>query len=344
MASRFLTNLATQAPALIPTPSPGDDQTGGYVFVDVDDTIIEVHGHKKQGVGFGYSKVRGLNALLATVTTKQSAPVVVAQRLRKGSCGSPRGAHRFIADAIAATRRLPDMTGKKILVRADSAFYGRPSINAAITAGADVSVTVRMDPNVKRAITQIPADAWQTIQYTDAIFDEDTGRWISSADVAEVPFTAFGSRKKFQQVPGRLVVRRIPELNKNNLDQPGLFDLHRFHGLFTTSDLDTVAADKTHRSHAIIEQVNADLKKQCSGTSAVGDVHRERGLAGVCGHGVQPHPHRGCGRCRRDGQGHHRDDPTHDHRHSCPDRPQVPPAGPAPTEGMDMGVAVVQVV
>ena len=260
VASRFLTNLATQAPALIPTPSPGDDQTGGYVFVDVDDTIIEVHGHKKQSVGFGYSKVRGLNALLATVTTKQSAPVVVAQRLRKGSCGSPRGAHRFIADAIATTRRLPDMTGKKILVRADSAFYGRPSINAAITAGADVSVTVRMDPNVKRAITQIPADAWQTIQYTDAIFDEDTGRWISSADVAGVPFTAFGSRKKSQQVPGRLVVRRIPELNKNNLNQPGLFDLHRFHGLFTTSDLDTVAADKSHRSHAIIEQVNADLK------------------------------------------------------------------------------------
>lgn len=31
------------------------------------------------------------------------------------------------------------------------------------------------------------------------------------------------------------------------MDQPGLFDLYRFHALFTTSDLDTVAADKTHR-------------------------------------------------------------------------------------------------
>ena len=59
------------------------------------------------------------------------------------------------------------------------------------------------------------------------------------------------------------MVRRIPELNKNNLDQPGRFDLHRFHAVFTTADpdiLDTVAADKTHRQHAIIEQVNADLK------------------------------------------------------------------------------------
>jgi hypothetical protein len=32
----------------------------------VDDTIIEVHGHAKQGAGFGYTRVRGLNALIAT--------------------------------------------------------------------------------------------------------------------------------------------------------------------------------------------------------------------------------------------------------------------------------------
>lgn len=262
VASRFLTNLAGQAPHLVPSP-PSGGGGNGYVFVDVDDTIIEVHGHNKQGAGFGYSKVRGLNALLATVSTADCAPVIVAQRLRKGSCGSPRGAHRLIADAVTTTRRLPGMKEQKILVRADSAFYGRPSINAAITAGADVSVTVRMDPNVKRAIATIADDAWQTIEYTNAIFDEDTGRWISSAQVAEVPFTAFASKPEADQVPGRLVVRRIPELNKKDVDQPGLFDLHRFHAVFTTADpgvLDTVAADKTHRQHAIIEQVNADLK------------------------------------------------------------------------------------
>ncbi|GGO21951.1 IS1380 family transposase [Corynebacterium marinum] len=257
VASRFLTNLATQSPNLVPA------DTGGYVFIDVDDTIIEVHGHTKQGAGFGYSGIRGLNALLATVTTKDSTPVIVAQRLRKGSCGSPRGAGRLIADAITTTRSLPSMTGKKMLMRADSAFYGRPSINAALTAGADVSVTMRMDPNVKRAIATIADNAWTAIRYTDALFDEDTQRWISSAEVAEVPFVAFASKKKADQVPGRLVVRRISELNNKDVDQPGLFDLHRFHAVFTTADptlMDTVAADKTHRRHAIIEQVNADLK------------------------------------------------------------------------------------
>jgi hypothetical protein len=57
------------------------------------------------------------------------------------------------------------------------------------------------------------------------------------------------------------VVRRIPELNpRENEGQLTLFDSHRFHAFFTTSTLDTVTADKTHRGHAIIEQINADLK------------------------------------------------------------------------------------
>lgn len=172
IASRFLTGLAAQSPVLVPA------DTGGYVLVDVDDTIIEVHGHQKQGAGFGYSGVRGLNALLATVTTPDSAPVVIAQRLRKGSCGSPRGAGRLIADAITTTRRLPGLQHQKMLMRADSAFYGRPSIHAALTAGADVSITARMTPNIQNAIATIPDTSWETIEYTDALFDENTQRWI----------------------------------------------------------------------------------------------------------------------------------------------------------------------
>ncbi len=69
-----------------------------YAVVEIDDTIVEVHGYAKQGAGFGYSGVRGLNALLATVSTP-AAPVIVAQRLRKGSCGTARA-----PDAWSPTR------------------------------------------------------------------------------------------------------------------------------------------------------------------------------------------------------------------------------------------------
>lgn len=254
VASRMLINLAGEAP-IVPAPTDGQ-----MVFVDVDDTIIEVHGPKKQGAGFGYSGVRGLNALLATVSTATTAPVIIGQRLRKGAAGSPRGASRLVADALKTVTRLPGVNAAPVLLRADSAYYGHATVTAALKAGADVSITARQDPAVKRAIGTIADDAWTQIQYTDAIYDPATDTWTSDAEVAEVPFTAFSSKPKKDRVQGRLIVRRIPELNKKKLSQPTLFDTHRFHAFFTTSTLDTVTADQVHRRHAIIEQVNADLK------------------------------------------------------------------------------------
>lgn len=72
----MLAGLAARTPLLA-----GVD---GHVMVDVDDTIIEVHGYAKQGAGFGYAGVRGFNALLATVSTANGAPVIVAQRAAQG--------------------------------------------------------------------------------------------------------------------------------------------------------------------------------------------------------------------------------------------------------------------
>jgi hypothetical protein len=264
IASRFLIAVAGLT-RLLGAATTLDSDTAGYALVVVDDTIIEVHGHAKQGAGFGYSGVRGLNALLATLATATTAPVIVAQRLRKGASGSPRGAKRLVGDAVRTTRRLLGKT-QLVLVRMDSAFYGRGPVHAAIAGGAAVSVTVRMDKAVKKAIATIAEDAWTTIEYTDAVLDAATGRWISRAEVAEVVFTAFSAQKRSEQLPGRLVVRRIPDFNAEAHKAAGqdtLFDVWRFHAFFTTADpavLDTVAADKTHRHHAVIEQVHSDLK------------------------------------------------------------------------------------
>jgi hypothetical protein len=268
VASRFLARLSTRAPLLRVAP-------GERVMVDIDDTIIEVHGYTKIGSGYGYTRVRGLNAIIASVSTATSAPVIVAQRLRKGACGSQRGAKQLIKEALSCLRRLNDDTARtsaapRPLVRADSAFYSAPMINAALRAGADVSVTLRSTLNVRTAIASIPDEAWTPIQYNDAIYDEETRRWISSAEVAEVPFTAFVSRPRAERVTARLVVRRIPDLNPPNTTsesvQEALFRTWRFHAFLTTvtphgpHGMDTVTADKTHRRHAIIEQVHADLK------------------------------------------------------------------------------------
>jgi hypothetical protein len=64
----------------------------------------------------------------------------------------------------------------------------------------------------------------------EAVFDEQSSTWISRAEAAEIPFVAFTGQPKCKQVPGRLVVRRIPELGpRADRDQPILFDLWRHH-------------------------------------------------------------------------------------------------------------------
>jgi Transposase DDE domain group 1 len=101
-----------------------------------------------------------------------------------------------------------------------------------------------------------------TIKYPNAIYDEDEGRWVSDAEVAEVPFTAFTSRRKAEHVSARLIVRRVKRLNPASVPagQSELFASYRHHAVFTDSPQPMLAAETTHRSHAIVEQVIADLK------------------------------------------------------------------------------------
>lgn len=74
------------------------------VFVDVDDTIRDVHGYAKQGAAYGYSGVKGLNAQLAALSSPTSAPLIAAARLRRGNVVSGHGAARLVADAVKAAR------------------------------------------------------------------------------------------------------------------------------------------------------------------------------------------------------------------------------------------------
>lgn len=232
---------------------------GGLVMVDMDDTIREVHGYGKQAAAFGYSGVRGLNALLVTVTGQDAAPVIAEASLRRGNVRSGDHADHHLARALTTVRE--SMPGRQVLTRADSAFCTYENVSTAMRHGAWFSFTIPQWPTVTRAIAGISEDAWTRIEYPNAIRDEDTGEWISDAEVADAPFTAFVSRKKDEQIPCRLVVRRVKRLNGNAAaGQDTLFDAWRYHAFITNSPLTTVDADRFHRGHAIIEQVIAELK------------------------------------------------------------------------------------
>jgi Transposase DDE domain group 1 len=252
VAARVLAGLARHAPII----TAGEPVT----YLDIDDTIRATFGYAKQGAGYGYSGVKGLNALLATVSSASSAPVIVATRLRKGSANSARGAARLVADAIKTTRSC-GVSGLVVL-RADSAYYGADVIAAARRHRTHFSITARKDRAVTTAIGEIAEDAWTAIHYPRAVFDDQLRQWVSDAEVAEVPFTAFASRRG-RAVAARLIVRRVRDANPDHvaLDAQGeLFRVWRHHAIFTDSPLPMLAAEADHRRHAIIEQVIADLK------------------------------------------------------------------------------------
>jgi hypothetical protein len=119
-------------------------------------------------------------------------------------------------------------------------------------------VTVRTDPKVRAAIAAIGEDAWIPIRYPRSIWDDQLGRWVSDAQVAEVQYTAFASRKG-QAITARLIVRRVRDLNRNAAEGQGeLFTAWRYHAVFTNSPFTLVQAEEQHRGHAQAEQVFAD--------------------------------------------------------------------------------------
>ncbi len=268
--SRLLTNLQA---ATTRAGSPVLPDAGELVYVDIDDTIRQTYGYTKQGAGYGYSKVKGLNAMIVTATTPTSASVILGARLRKGSTASSRGATKLLADGLATlnrTTRLEPNPGTEsttdtgaglVIIRADSAYYNHGVVATARRAGARFSLTTRSNPAVRRAISAIPDDAWTSIKYTDAIWDEEDQRWVSDAEVAETTYTAFTGRRKAEHVTAGLIVRRVKRLNPAAaVGQGELFDTYRYHAVFTDSPLSMLAAEKAHRAHAIVESVIAELK------------------------------------------------------------------------------------
>ena len=167
-------------------------------FIDIDSLLRPVYGHAKQGASYGHTKIagkqvlrKGFSPLATTISTHRSTPVIAGMRLRAGKTGSGKGAGRMVAQAIA-TARAAGATGK-ILVRGDSAYGNRAVVRACRRGKAEFSLVMTKNPAIARAIASIPDTAWTPVRYPGAVRDPDTGAWISDAEVAEVPYTAFAA-------------------------------------------------------------------------------------------------------------------------------------------------------
>ncbi len=227
-------------------------------YVDIDSLLRPVYGHAKQGASYGHTKIagrqilrKGLSPLATTICTTRGAPVLAGIRLRAGRAGSGKGAASMVAQAIS-TARAAGATSE-ILVRGDSAYGTSAVVGACVKAGVRFSFVLVKNPAVNRAIATIAEHAWTPVHYPGSVVDPDTGELISDAEVAEVPFTAFASTK--HPVTARLIVRRVRDRAKTD----ELFPVWRYHPFLSDNTEPTADADITHRRHAIIETVFADL-------------------------------------------------------------------------------------
>ena len=213
---------------------PGD----APVDIDIDSSIHETYGLKKQGgAKFTHTKVRGYHPLYATVAGTGD---VVHSRLRGGNANSGRGAASFVTETFNRVRAA-GATGP-LTLRADSGFYAGAVATACRQAGARFSITVRMNPAIRKAIAAIDDNDWTAIPY-----------FLDGADVAETTYRPFG--KKAPVV--RLIVRRVRPTPGTQL---ALFVEHTHHAFVTDRDGDTLTLEADHRRHAVVEDTIRDLK------------------------------------------------------------------------------------
>jgi len=207
----------------------------GRLVIDVDSFIGEVHGHSKQGAGYGHTHRLGYHPLLAT---RAHTNEVLHVRLRKGQANTQRGALRFVDELLARVAKAG--AGGQILLRADSGFWNKKVTARLHERGCRYSIGVTMHKIVTGRIAQIPEDAWQPVaDYPD------TG-------VCELAETTLGAE--------RLIVRRV-HLHAQD-EQTELFTYWRHFAFITNRSEPIHEVDAEHRQHAQVELVIRDLKDQ----------------------------------------------------------------------------------
>jgi Transposase DDE domain group 1 len=206
--------------------------------IDVDSTICEVYGTRKQGAEFGHTKVRGYHPLLAFTAGTWD---LLHGRLRGGSAYTARGAAGFVAETIGRVRAAG--ASGPLTLRADSGFYNRTVVAVCQRHQVRFSITVKMTKAVRKAIAAIPADAWTPIPY-----------WLEDgADVAETSYRPFGKKGPLT----RLIVRRVRPTPGSQL---ALFTTYDYHPFITDRQGTTLELEADHRRHAEVEPAIRDLK------------------------------------------------------------------------------------
>jgi Transposase DDE domain group 1 len=217
---------------------PGD----GPLTIDLDSTICETYGLRKQGaLHHVYSGARGYHPLLAVAAGTGD---VLMARLREGRANSGRSAGHFLRETVSRVRHAG--ASGQLTMRADSGFYSHSVVAMCRKLKVRYSITIRQHKGLRELIEAIPEASWTPIPY-----------WLDGgADVAETTYTPFADQRA--ALPVRLIVRRVKPTPGSQL---ALFATYDFHAFITDREGDTLTLEADHRRHAEVENAIRDLKE-----------------------------------------------------------------------------------
>ena len=231
-------------------------------FIDIDSLLRPVYGHAKQGASYGHTKIagkqvlrKGLSPLATTISTAHCRAADRRDAATRGQDRLGKGAGRMIAQAIA-TARAAGPRGK-ILVRGDSGLRqprGRPRLlrgkaefSLVMTKNRAIAPGHRRDPGHRLDPGALPRRGPGSRH----------GAWISDAEVAEVPYTAFAAH----QGPDHRPAHRAPGLRRP-------LPRRAVPGVALPPVLHQLRPD--HRRHRYRPPPPAITSKPCSPTSSSG--------------------------------------------------------------------------
>jgi Transposase DDE domain group 1 len=215
--------------------------------IDVDATLIGAHSEKEKAAG-NYKGGFGFFPLQAYADETRE---VLGAILRPGNAGANTAAdHQAVLDLALEQIPAQYIEELQILVRADSAGATHGLLNYCREAQMRFSVGYELTETVRRAILEIPEDAWVRA------LDQD-GSVRDNGEVAEI--TGSVDLSCWPEC-SRLIVRRErphPGAQLSFTDHDG----YRFQAILTDPEDETIAVlECRHRQHAHVEDHIRDDK------------------------------------------------------------------------------------
>jgi hypothetical protein len=163
------------------------------ITMDIDSTLDEVHGTKKEGAKWTYTGIRALNPLMCFIRENGDW---LHSRLRSGNMYTSNGAVSFIRESYHKVKDFAE----QINACMDSGFYDKEIVTECERLNIGFSITADQTGALMKAVNTIVEDAWRKI---------DDHVWVS-----EIMYQPVGWKRQY-----RFLVRReeLPEKKQISL-------------------------------------------------------------------------------------------------------------------------------